>query len=374
MSQFLHLNMLEALGRLGEGIYRLKGYTELNHAALYKILRKWDKVLKRTDGVAEIYPQIIEGTRIGDMTAIEALDANVKEAFSRQLHRRRAEGRPVSVVVEETDRHELPGCSTEWMDSLLQQRAIEVLFSGVERTEVQEDGQVYLFFPRMDIGPYTSQVRMTCQILQEKANRADVKVLAINPGLMKDGAIEYLKEFEELLEAKTEIQLRWQDDRRGGLRVYQQALQRFKYYMPTWFPIPDSVALLAAGLGTRSAGLQGQALRAERLLFFFLGSSSALVLSIIALICLPEKDPMTFSKNYFLCSFPVFRVCLSAVLVILGLAYVARVCEDNFINHFFILGIDPRCRVSPNFLFTWAMLLSSAWTGNYENWIKLEGL
>lgn len=45
------------------------------------------------------------------------------------------------------------------MDSLLQQRAIEVLFSGVERTEVQEDGQVYLFFPRMDIGPYTSQAR-----------------------------------------------------------------------------------------------------------------------------------------------------------------------------------------------------------------------
>ncbi|CAK9118793.1 unnamed protein product [Durusdinium trenchii] len=216
MSQFLHLNMLEALGRLGEGIYRLKGYTELNHAALYKILRKWDKVLKRTDGVAEIYPQIIEGTRIGDMTAIEALDANVKEAFSRQSP-------------------------------------------------------------------------------------------ATNPD------------------------------------------------------ISPEVALLAAGLGTRSAGLQGQALRAERLLFFFLGSSSALVLSIIALICLPEKDPMTFSKNYFLCSFPVFRVCLSAVLVILGLAYVARVCEDNFINHFFILGIDPRCRVSPNFLFTWAMLLSSAW-------------
>ncbi|CAK9118756.1 unnamed protein product [Durusdinium trenchii] len=232
MSQFLHLNMLEALGRLGEGIYRLKGYTELNHAALYKILRKWDKVLKRTDGVAEIYPQIIEGTRIGDMTAIEALDANVKEVGPAGIFQ---------AVASYKSRHFTRGCSTEWMDSLLQQRAIEVLFSGVERTEVQEDGQVYLFFPRMDIGPYTSQVRMTCQILQEKANRADVKVLAINPGLMKDGAIEYLKEFEELLEAKTEIQLRWQDDRRGGLRVYQQALQRFKYYMPTWFPIPDSV-------------------------------------------------------------------------------------------------------------------------------------
>lgn len=216
MSQFLHLNMLEALGRLADGIYRLKGYSELNHAALYKILRKWDKVLLRSDGVSQIYPQIIEGTRIGDMSALEALDANVKEAFS-------------------------------------------------QRSPA----------PNQDISP--------------------------------------------------------------------------------------EVALLAAGLGRRSAGLQGQALQAERFLFFFLGSSSALVVSILALICLPEKDPQTFSKNYFLCSFPVFRVCLSAVLVILGMACVARVCEDNFINHFFILGIDPRCRVSPNFLFTWAMLLSSAW-------------
>ena len=153
----------------------------------------------------------------------------------------RAEGRPVSVLVEQTDRHELSGCSPEWMESLLKDRAIEVLFSGVERTEVLEDGQVYLYFPKMEVGPYTSQVRMTCQILQEKANRADVQVLAINPGLMKDGVMEYLKEFEELLEAKTEIQLRWQDDRRGNLRIYQQALQRFKYFMPNWFPIPDSV-------------------------------------------------------------------------------------------------------------------------------------
>lgn len=147
----------------------------------------------------------------------------------------------MSVVVEETDRHDLEGCSPQWMETLLKSRAVEVLFSGVERTERLDDGQVYLYFPKMDIGPYTSQVRMTCKIVQERANRADVQVLAINQGLMKDGAIEYLKEFEELLEAKTEIQLRWQDDGRGKLRIYQQALQRFKYYMPNWFPIPDSV-------------------------------------------------------------------------------------------------------------------------------------
>eukprot|EP00439_Symbiodinium_sp_Y106_P072100 s1048_g13.t1 len=126
----------------------------------------------------------------------------------------------------------------------------------------------------------------------------------------------------------------------------------------------SQVALLAAGLGKRSAttaGLQGPALRAERLLFFFIGLSLALVLAIIVLMALPAKDPATFSRDYFLCSFPVFRVCLSLVLVIIGMATVARVCEDNFVNHFFILTIDPRCRISPNFLFSWAMLLSSAW-------------
>ncbi|CAJ1420622.1 unnamed protein product [Effrenium voratum] len=216
MSHFLELNMFEALGRLAEGIYRLKGYAELNHAAVYKIMRKWDKLLERSDGVAVIYHSMVEGTRISDTSAIEALDANVREAFAQR--------------------------------------------------------------------------------------------------------------------------------------------------QPSNTEMSPEVALLAAGFGRRTAyGLQGSALQAERFLFFFLGSSWALVLSIIVLICLPEKDPFTFSKNYFLTSFPVFRVCLSAVLVILGMAAVARVCEDNFINHFFILGIDPRCRVSPNYLFTWAMLLSSAW-------------
>lgn len=32
----------EALGRLAEGIYRLKGYTELNHAALRGLLEDFD--------------------------------------------------------------------------------------------------------------------------------------------------------------------------------------------------------------------------------------------------------------------------------------------------------------------------------------------
>ncbi|CAJ1354747.1 unnamed protein product [Effrenium voratum] len=153
---------------------------------------------------------------------------------------RRAEGRPVRVVVEQTARQDLPGCSVEWMDKVMEDKATEVLFSGVERTEKEGD-VVYLFFPSMDIGPFTSQVRMTCKIRQSPC-RAEIQVLGINPGLLNNdtGVIEYQKDFEELLEAKTEIVLRWQGDS-SGLRLHQQALQRFKYYMPNWFPVPDAV-------------------------------------------------------------------------------------------------------------------------------------
>ncbi|CAE7748154.1 xpr1, partial [Symbiodinium necroappetens] len=387
MSQFMELNVLEALGRLAEGIYRLRGYAELNHAAAFKILRKHDKILKREDGIALKYPSNIENTIFADMGAFEALDASVRQAFQN----RSASAEP-GISPEE-----LSKCDAQWIEQLLEERAAEILFNGVERTEpASEDGLIYLYFPALEIGPYSTQVRMTVRISLQP-QRAEVQVLEINPGLRdkRTGSVEYQKDLDKLLEANAEIVLRWQDDPRSDdLRIVQQALQRFKYYLPGWFPVPDSVteavlrtfitraikagqdevfralqkeaavALLAAGLGKRSAttaGLQGPALRAERLLFFFIGLSLALVLAIIVLMALPAKDPATFSRDYFLCSFPVFRVCLSLVLVIVGMATVARVCEDNFVNHFFILTIDPRCRISPNFLFSWAMLLSSAW-------------
>ncbi|CAE8680203.1 unnamed protein product [Polarella glacialis] len=225
-TKFVDLNVLQALGRVSEGLYRLRGYAELNHAAVYKILKKYGKQLHRSDTCFEtLYPKIMEGTHFADMSQFDNLDAQIRQAF---LHRSPCQG------------------------------------------------------------------------------------LAVSP----------------------------------------------------------EVAHLAAGLGSRGpAGLggsalgvaQGPALRSERLLFFFLGSSLALFLAILVLIALPPKDPDTFFVSYFLTSFPVFRVVCSVLLVIWGMGAVSRVCEDNFINHMFILGIDPRCQVSANFLFSLAGLLTSIW-------------
>ena len=122
-----------------------------------------------------------------------------RNAYSKHSTARAA--RAVSVVVENSARQELADCDAEWMEQLLQERAAEILFNGVERTEpASEDGLIYLYFPSLDIGPYSSQVpcmrlkkmkgwmpgaywylfclpqvRMTCRINLEKPQRAEVQ-------------------------------------------------------------------------------------------------------------------------------------------------------------------------------------------------------
>ena len=73
-------------------------------------------------------------------------------------HRTARAARSVSVVVEKSVRQELPKCDARWMEQLLQARAAEVLFNGVERTEPAAEDLIYLYFPSLDVGPYSTQV------------------------------------------------------------------------------------------------------------------------------------------------------------------------------------------------------------------------
>ena len=66
--------------------------------------------------------------------------------------------RSVSVVVENSTREELSKCDAQWIEQLLEERAAEILFNGVERTEpASEDGLIYLYFSALEIGPYSTQ-------------------------------------------------------------------------------------------------------------------------------------------------------------------------------------------------------------------------
>jgi len=123
--------------------------------------------------------------------------------------------------------------------------------------------------------------------------------------------------------------------------------------------VASRAAYLAACLGRGQAELA--ALRSERLLSFFLGSSLALCLAIIVLVSLPEEQPETFSSAYFLSSFAPFRLVWSMLLSFWCAGAAARACEDNCINHMFILEVDPRCSVSARFLFGKASVLTTLW-------------
>lgn len=131
--------------------------------------------------------------------------------------------------------------------------------------------------------------------------------------------------------------------------------------------MPTSVLQLAHGLACHGVGVETPSRptveRGERTLFFFLGSAVSLLLSIFVLILvpIPDKDKDTFLTAYFLAPFPVFRVGVSAVLVLWSMGAVARTCEKNHISHFFVLDVDPRCRIGPRILFASAAFLTSAW-------------
>ncbi|CAK9114048.1 unnamed protein product [Durusdinium trenchii] len=218
-ASFLELRVLQAVGRVSEGVQRLRLFAELNHAALYKILKKHDKQLVSKEGLSEAFPRLVKATRLNETGRFDALDRDLKK-----------------------------------------------LSSASSKTE------------DIDASP--------------------------------------------------------------------------------------EVARLIAGLGrTGVVGLtvQPASHRSELVLSFFLGSSVALFLAIGVLLCLPEKSPKTFSEAYFLTPIPVFRVVFSFLLILWCMGAVAKICDQSDVNHMFILNVDPRCRVTPEFFFARAATLTTLW-------------
>lgn len=215
--EFLELRILEAMDLVAEGSARLRSFAELNHAALYKILKKHDKTFQVSHGLGVMFPKLVKQTRLGDTAPFDHLEAELRR---------------LSLLSSQT----------------------------------------------------------------------------------------------EVLDASAEV------------------------------------ARLAAGLGlSRAGGADAASRYTELVLSFFLGCSAALFLSIGVLLVLPEAQPSTFSESYLLTPMPVFRVVFSVLLSLWCLGAVARTCDKADINHMFILNVDPRCRVSPEFFFSRAAALTTIW-------------
>mmetsp|Transcript_21717 Transcript_21717/g.61592 ORF Transcript_21717/g.61592 Transcript_21717/m.61592 type:complete len:707 (-) Transcript_21717:107-2227(-) len=235
-SAYLELRVLDALGRVAEGVHRLRGFAELNHAALYKILKKHDKQLSVHSG--------------------------------------------------------LGGCGSE--------------------------------SPRE----------------KKKASGGLFK------GLVRESRLGEVSRFERL---------------EGELKRLSLQSSRIK-----GLDASPAVVRLAAGLGRSEQsdardGSTNVVRNYELVLCFFLGSSVALFLAIGVLLALPAVSPKSFSEAYFLTPMPVFRVVFSVLLSLWCMGAVAWTCDKYDINHMFILGVDPRCRVGPTFFFSRAAALTTIW-------------
>lgn len=155
--------------------------------------------------------------------------------------------RTVGFTVEETAEDIMPRASAAWLDELMAGKdATAILLSGVEATNPVpgQPGLRYCFFPRIDVGPYGAQVRLTCSISEPSPGRVDIRVSELNVGIVEPltGGVKFQDDPRELVEASSEVSMTWQPlPGSGGLVVRQTATQLFKLKMPMWFPVPDAV-------------------------------------------------------------------------------------------------------------------------------------
>jgi len=162
--------------------------------------------------------------------------------------------RKVAFTIEKAAAQILEETAAPAFEAVMAKDASYVLFGenagGLTGTaDVLEPGLVHVLFPPIDVGPFCVQVRLTCRIsTAASGGRVDVEVLETNPGILdrRTGNVAYQEDPSQLVETSTQVTMRWRayergQRGRGGLRVMQEATQRFALKMPPLFPVPDSI-------------------------------------------------------------------------------------------------------------------------------------
>jgi len=76
--ELLELRALQALSRHSDSARKLRTFAELNHVALFKILKKYDKRCCCGDGLSELFPQLVNESGLGDMSRLDKLDTEIR--------------------------------------------------------------------------------------------------------------------------------------------------------------------------------------------------------------------------------------------------------------------------------------------------------
>lgn len=154
--------------------------------------------------------------------------------------------RTVQFTIDRTMTQNLRGATVGWLDAAMREDAATILFKGVERSEPVQGraGWSHCYFPRVDVGPYSTQVRLTCVLSIPSTGQADVQIVEVNPGVMdlKTRTVEYQKNPRDILDASSAVELKWKPQSTGkGVTLMQRCVQQFRLKMPWWFPVPEVV-------------------------------------------------------------------------------------------------------------------------------------
>lgn len=154
--------------------------------------------------------------------------------------------RSVRFTVDRTMTQDLRGATVSWLDAAMRDDAATILLKGVERSEPVEgrSGCLHCYFPRVDVGPYSTQVRLTCMISIPSTGQADIQIVEVNPGVMdlKKRTVKFQENPRDILDASSAVELKWKPLSTGqGVTLMQRCVQQFKLKMPWWFPVPEVV-------------------------------------------------------------------------------------------------------------------------------------
>lgn len=103
--------------------------------------------------------------------------------------------------------------------------------------------------------------------------------------------------------------------------------------------------------------------------YFFLGTSLALLASLIALLLLPPLEPSTFSMVRFLSAFPLFYTAFWVLFFLWCAGFVTQACDEFGINFRYILRIDPDCPMNPRWLLMLAAILTTVWLLTFGTYV-----
>jgi len=154
--------------------------------------------------------------------------------------------RSVKFTIDRTMTQDLPRATVGSLDAAMSADAATILLKGVERSEPVKgrSGWSHCYFPRVDVGPYSIQVRLTCAISIPSSGRADVQIVEVNPGVLdlKKSTVEYQTNPRDILDAPSAVELKWKPLSTGkGVTLMQRCVQQFWLKMPWWFPVPEVV-------------------------------------------------------------------------------------------------------------------------------------